>query len=74
MLSLPPHLRRGLLQQHVLHRTQIQPSRLVLGLQPCREPPGVGTGRTGIIYNTDTPSNPAVQPASPLVPRRKLLF
>lgn len=33
VLSLPAHLRRGLLQQHVLHGTQIQPSELVLGLR-----------------------------------------
>ncbi|XP_074461450.1 peptidase inhibitor R3HDML isoform X2 [Larus michahellis] len=44
LLSLPPHLRRGLLQQHVLHWTQIQPSQLVLGLQPCKEAPASGDG------------------------------
>lgn len=38
MLSLPPLLRQGLLQQHVLHRSQVQPSQLVLGLQPQEEP------------------------------------
>lgn len=44
MLSLPPSLWRGLLQQYVLHRTQIQSRQLILGLQPQEEPAGMGMG------------------------------
>lgn len=56
VLSLPALLRRGLLQQHVLHGTQIQPSGLAVGLRQRSTPPlphhPLGTGEKRIIYNT----------------------
>lgn len=54
VLSLPALLRRGLLQQHVLHGTQIQPSGLAVGLRQCSThppappPPGDG-GKRGLF-------------------------
>lgn len=58
MLSLPPLLRRGLLQQHVLHRSQIQPSQLVLGLQEPQEEPRDWRWGEQELFITLTPRQP----------------
>uniref|UniRef100_A0A8C3LDI0 SCP domain-containing protein n=1 Tax=Chrysolophus pictus TaxID=9089 RepID=A0A8C3LDI0_CHRPC len=66
MLSLPTHLRGGLLQQHVLHGTQIQPSELVLGrwqrsTSSCCTP--WGQGQQDYLWHHD-----AFVPPSPALP------
>uniref|UniRef100_A0A8C9FBE4 R3H domain containing like n=1 Tax=Pavo cristatus TaxID=9049 RepID=A0A8C9FBE4_PAVCR len=66
MLSLPACLRRGLLQQHVLHRTQIQPSELVLGWRQRSTSPRCTRGdrSSRIIYGTTMLLSPP-QPSPP---------
>lgn len=73
MLSLPPHLWRGLLQQHVLQRSQIQPSQLVLGLQPQEEPWEWRWGEKE-LFITLTPWQPGCPTCFILMPCRKMLF
>lgn len=73
MLSLPPQLRRGLLQQHVFQRSQIQPSQLVLGLQPQEEPWQCRWGEQQ-LFITLTPRQPGCPTRFILMPRRKMLF
>ncbi|XP_021272748.1 peptidase inhibitor R3HDML isoform X1 [Numida meleagris] len=56
VLSLPAHLRRSLLQQHVLHRTQIQPSELVLGQRQRSTSPHYtpwGRGQQDYLWHHD---------------------